>query len=99
MNMVTSHSLAGWLVLFLVTRTCPPVLRGRQTTVPSTLGDSEWGSTSPLEGLFTSMCVSSSFGWPGKLGEPLREDTLTFQSCVFAKGDWVHSFGGLLTWW
>ena len=35
-NMLTSHSLAGWLVLFLVTRTYQPVLRGRQATASST---------------------------------------------------------------
>ena len=35
--------------------------------------------------------------WSGKLGEPLRKNTLTFRSVsVLAKGGRVHSFGGLL---
>ena len=39
------------------------------------------GPTSPLKGLYTSKWVGSSFGWSGKLGEPLREDTFASEPC------------------
>ena len=49
-DMVTSHSLAGRLVLSLVTRTCQPVLRGRRATAPSTPWWLGVGVPSPLLG-------------------------------------------------
>ena len=61
MDMVTSHSLAGQLMLSLVTWMCQLVLRGRRATAPSTPWD-------------TGPC-GCSFGWSGKLGEPLRGDS------------------------
>ena len=53
--------LAGQLMLSLVTWMCQLVLRGRRATAPSTLWD-------------TSPC-GCSFGWSGKLGEPLHGDS------------------------
>ena len=49
-DMVTSYSLAGRLVLSLVTRTCRPVLRGRRATAPSTPWWLGVGVPSPLLG-------------------------------------------------
>ena len=59
--MVTSYSLAGQLMLSLVTWMCQLVLRGRRATAPSTPWD-------------TGPC-GCSFGWSGKLGELLRGDS------------------------
>ena len=68
--MVTSHSLAGRLVLSLGTRTCQPVLRGRQATAPSTpwwLGGGSHPSMWVLFGMvrqvgWTPECGLTEFG-------------------------------------
>ena len=69
-DMVTSHSLAGRLVLSLGTRTCQPVLHGRRATAPSTpwwLGGGSHPSKRVLFGMvrrvgWTPECGLTEFG-------------------------------------
>ena len=78
-DMVTSHSLAGRLVLSLGTRTCQPVLRGRQATAPSTPW---WPGGGSHPSMWVRFGMVRQVGWtPAECG--LTEFRLRFVPLLF----------------
>ena len=76
--MVTSHSLAGRLVLSLGTRTCQPVLRGRQATAPSTPW---WLGGGSHPSMWVRFGMVRQVGWTPECG--LTEFELRFVPLLF----------------
>lgn len=95
--MVTSHSLAGQLVL------SPDVSTGAAWSTGHSANRS-YGSRGPTTSGVLPSGEGSLFGWSGKLGEPLREDVTEFHlrggsTDVLAKGGRVTWFVMFLTLW